>query len=97
MTRFRACQYAPNKPSLETFKEEAIALPLSQLNVNELTVALVNRYNHTWPLAIQLVSSGRVDVKPLITHHVPLEESADALTLSSRVGDSVKAVIHPQL
>lgn len=78
-------------------KEEAIGLPLSQLNVNELTVTLVNRYNHTWPLAIQLVSSGRVDVKPLITHHFPLEEAADALTLSSRVGDSVKAVIHPQL
>jgi L-iditol 2-dehydrogenase len=78
-------------------KEEAIALPLSQLNVNELTLTLVNRYNHTWPLAIQLVSSGRIDVKPLITHHFPLEESADALTLSSRVGDSVKAVIHPQL
>jgi L-iditol 2-dehydrogenase len=78
-------------------KEEAIGLPLSQLNVNELTLTLVNRYNHTWPLAIQLVSSGRIDVKPLITHHFPLEESADALTLSSRVGDSVKAVIHPQL
>ena len=78
-------------------KEDAIALPLSQLNVNELTVSLVNRYNYTWPLAIQLVSSGRIDVTPLITHHFPLEETADALTLSSRVGDSVKAVIHPQL
>ncbi|MDT7553782.1 MAG: L-iditol 2-dehydrogenase, partial [Pseudonocardiales bacterium] len=30
-------------------KESAIALPLAQLNVNELTVSLVNRYNHTWP------------------------------------------------
>ena len=43
-------------------------LPLSQLNVNELTLSLVNRYNHTWPLAIDLVASGRVDVKPLITN-----------------------------
>jgi L-iditol 2-dehydrogenase len=77
-------------------KEEAIGLPLAQLNPNELTVSLVNRYNHTWPLAIELVSSGRVDVKPLITHHFPLAESADALTLASRVPDSVKAVIHPQ-
>lgn len=77
-------------------KEEAIGLPLSQLNVNELTISLVNRYNHTWPLAIELVASGRVDVKPLITHHFGLEEAAEALTLSSRVGDSVKAVIHPQ-
>jgi L-iditol 2-dehydrogenase len=77
-------------------KEEAIGLPLSQLNVNELTLSLVNRYNHTWPLAIELVASGRIDVTPLVTHHFPLAESADALTLAGRVTDSVKAVIHPQ-
>ena len=77
-------------------KEEAIGLPLSQLNPQELTLSLVNRYNHTWPIAIELVSSGRVDVKPLVTHHFSLEEAEDALTLSSRVADSVKAVIHPQ-
>jgi L-iditol 2-dehydrogenase len=78
-------------------KEEAIALPLSQLNPQELTLSLVNRYNHTWPLAIELVASGRIDVAPLVTHHFPLAEAADALTLSSRVSDSVKAVIHPQI
>lgn len=77
-------------------KEEQIGLPLSQLNVNELTLSLVNRYNHTWPLAIELVSSGRIDVAPLVTHHFPLAETAEALTLGSRVPDSVKAVIHPQ-
>ncbi len=77
-------------------KESAIALPLAQLNVNELTISLVNRYNHTWPLAISLVSSGRIDVKPLVTHHFTLAETADALTLASRVQDSMKAVIHPQ-
>jgi L-iditol 2-dehydrogenase len=77
-------------------KEEAIGLPLSQLNPQELTLSLVNRYNHTWPIAIELVSSGRVDVKPLVTHHFPLDATEDALTLGSRVADSVKAVIHPQ-
>ena len=77
-------------------KEEAIGLPLSQLNPQELTLSLVNRYNHTWPIAIELVSSGRVDVKPLVTHHFSLDEAEDALTLTSRVADSVKAVIHPQ-
>jgi hypothetical protein len=77
-------------------KEEAIGLPLSQLNPNELTISLVNRYNNTWPLAIDLVASGRVDVKPLITHHFPLEQTAEALTLSGHVGDSLKAIVHPQ-
>jgi L-iditol 2-dehydrogenase len=32
-----------------------------------------------------------------VTHHFPLAEAADALTLASRVTDSVKAVVHPQL
>jgi L-iditol 2-dehydrogenase len=77
-------------------KEKALALPLSQLNVNELTLSLVNRYNHTWPLAIELIASGRVDVKRLVTHHFSLPETAQALTLSGTVPDSVKAVVHPQ-
>jgi L-iditol 2-dehydrogenase len=78
-------------------KEEAIPLPLSQLNPQELTISQVNRYAHTWPMAIELVASGRIDVKPLVTHHFPLARSEDALTLGSHVDDSVKAVIHPQL
>ena len=77
-------------------KEESIALPLSQLNRNELTLSLVHRYQHTWPLAIELVASGRVDVAPLVTHRFTLAESAEALTLGGRVSDSVKAVIRVQ-
>jgi len=77
-------------------KEELVGLPLSQLNVNELTISLVNRYNHTWPLAIELVASGRVDVLPLVTHHFGLADTAQALMLGKTVTDSVKAVIHPQ-
>ena len=76
--------------------KQEVALPLAALNPNEVTLSLVNRYNDTWPLAIELVSSGRIDVSELVTHHFPLAESADALTLASRVQDSIKAVIHPQ-
>lgn len=77
-------------------KEDLIGLPLSQLNKNEVTLGTVNRYNNTWPIAIELVASGRVDVRPLITHHCTLEQTAEALTLAERVPDSVKAVVHPQ-
>ena len=77
-------------------KEKSIGLPLSELNVNEITLNLVNRYNNTWPLAIELISSGRVDVAPLITHHFGLAQTEDALLLGSTVADSVKAIIHPQ-
>lgn len=55
-----------------------------------------NRYAHTWPTAIDLVSSGRIDVTPLITHHFTLDESADAIMLGRTNPESIKAILHPQ-
>ncbi len=75
--------------------KQDVSLPLSRLNVKEITLSLVNRYAHTWPTAIALVASGRVDVGPLVTHRFALEETADALTLASRIPDSMKAIILP--
>lgn len=76
--------------------KQAVELPLSRLNVNELTIGLVNRYAHTWPTAIALVSSGRVDVAPLVTHRFLLEGTAEALMLARTAPDSMKGVILPQ-
>jgi len=76
--------------------KQDVTLALSRLNVNELTIGLVNRYAHTWPTAIELISSGRVDVSSLVTHRFPLDETADARMLAKNVPDSVKAIIAPQ-
>jgi L-iditol 2-dehydrogenase len=76
--------------------KEDVLLPLARLNPLELTIGTVNRYAHTWPMAIELVASGRVDVKPLVTHHFTLAQAEEALTLGKHVPDSVKAIIHPQ-
>jgi L-iditol 2-dehydrogenase len=76
--------------------KQSVELPLSKLNVNELTIGLVNRYAHTWPTAISLVSSGRVDVASIVTHRFGLDETAEALMLAKHVPDSMKAVIAPQ-
>ncbi len=76
--------------------KQDVTLALSRLNVKELSIGLVNRYAHTWPIAIDLISSGRVDVASLVTHRFALDETADALLLAKHVPDSVKAVIAPQ-
>ena len=75
--------------------KEDVTLPLSRLNVKEISVSLVNRYAHTWPTAIALVSSGRVDVEPLVTHRFELADAESALTLAADVPDSMKAVVYP--
>lgn len=75
--------------------KQDVALPLSRLNVKEIRISLVHRYAHTWPTAIDLVASGRVDVSAIVTHRFPLAETHRALTLASHTPDSLKAVIHP--
>lgn len=76
--------------------KQDVSLALSRLNVKELTIGLVNRYAHTWPVAIELISSGRVDVDSLITHRFALDQTAEAIMLAKTVPDSVKAIIDPQ-
>lgn len=76
--------------------KESVELPLSFLNKNEITLALVNRYQNTWPLGIALIASGRVKVEGLQTHSFPLGQTAAALEIGSTDPRSLKAIIYPQ-
>ena len=49
----------------------------------------------SYPTALQLVASGAVNVKPLVTHRFALEDAVKAFeTAHSREGNSVKVMIH---
>ncbi len=74
-----------------------VALALAHYNPRELTISMVNRYAHTWPTAISLISSGRVDVRSIVTHRFPLAETERALLLARRDPHSLKAIVQPQL
>jgi L-iditol 2-dehydrogenase len=49
-----------------------------------LTIAICRRMKHTYPRAIRLVESGRVDVRSLVTHHFPLEKINEAFATALR-------------
>ena len=49
-----------------------------------LTIKLVRRMKHTYPRAIELVSKGLVDVRSLVTHRFPLEQTTEAFCLAQR-------------
>jgi len=49
-----------------------------------LTIKMVRRMKHTYPRAIELVSKGLVDVRSLVTHRFPLEQSAEAFAVAQR-------------
>ncbi|HEY2982169.1 MAG TPA: zinc-binding dehydrogenase [Anaerolineales bacterium] len=49
-----------------------------------LTIKLARRMKHTYPRAIDLVATGQVDVRSLVTHHFPLERAGEAFDLAAR-------------
>jgi L-iditol 2-dehydrogenase len=57
-----------------------------------LTIKLCRRMKYTYPRAIQLVASGQVDVRSLVTHRFPLESTAEAFAVAKR-REGLKVVI----
>jgi L-iditol 2-dehydrogenase len=71
-------------------------LPVSYIQEQELAVTGTFRYANTWPAAIDLAASGRVDLDRLVTGRYPLDQAEQALTSAMRDPASVKAVVLPQ-
>jgi L-iditol 2-dehydrogenase len=71
---------------------ESMELPTQLIQNRELVLTGVFRYADTWPTAIALVESGRVDLDAMVTAHFPLEKAAEALD-SDRTPGSVKSVV----
>ncbi len=71
---------------------ESMELPTQLIQNRELVLTGVFRYANTWPTAIALVESGRVDLDAMVTAHFPLEKVAEALD-SDRMPGSVKTVV----
>jgi L-iditol 2-dehydrogenase len=74
---------------------DEVRLPLAYVQDHELFITGAFRYANTWPVAIDLVASGRVDLDRLVTDHYSLDEVEEALTVSRRDPAAIKAVVHP--
>ena len=71
---------------------ESMDLPTQLIQNRELVLTGVFRYANTWPEAIALVQSGRVDLDAMVTGRFPLERTAEALD-ADRTPGSVKTVV----
>jgi len=73
-------------------------LPITGACIREVDIRGVFRYCNTWPTAIELIASGKVNVKPLITQHYPLAEVEKAFHVAKEGRDehgkpAVKVII----
>lgn len=75
-------------------KSGEMKLPMSLILDKELTLKTVFRYRHIYPMAIEAVASGKVNLKGIVTDIFPLEEVQKAMDYSvHNKADIVKAVI----
>jgi L-iditol 2-dehydrogenase len=71
---------------------EHVSLPVQDIQVREVTLTGIFRYVDTWPAAISLAASGRVDLDALVTARFGLDEVETALTSDADPG-SMKSVV----
>ncbi|XP_071090101.1 sorbitol dehydrogenase-like [Haliotis cracherodii] len=71
----------------------SMEVPLGTAAMKEVDIRGILRYCHDdFSNAVKLVASGKVDVKPLITHRFPLEKSLDALK-TTESGVAIKVMV----
>jgi len=73
----------------------SINFPLFEAADREIDIVGVFRYKNIYPKALALVASGKINVKPLITHRYTLEQVAEAfdVALTGR-GGAIKVAVN---
>ena len=65
-------------------KNDVTAFPATEARHKELTIHLAHRMNQTYPRSIDLVASGRIDLKPLVSHRYTFDQAPQAFELAER-------------
>lgn len=73
-----------------------MTIPLVPAAAREVDVIGIFRYRNTWPICIELLRTGKIDVKPLVTHRYKFtqEDVEKAFETSSQGGNAIKVMFN---
>ncbi len=72
---------------------DRIGFTASMARGKDLAIKVIHRMRHTYPHAIQLVKSGRVDMGSMVTHQFPLAEVLKAYSSAAK-REGIKVVVN---
>lgn len=76
--------------------EDSVTFSHSVARRKGLTILMSRRMKNTYPRAIALVESGRVDLDSLVTHRFALSDTPEAFRMNAKYeGEVVKIIIEP--
>jgi L-idonate 5-dehydrogenase len=87
---FDAVRRGATLVQIGVFSVPELSLPINQLMIREIQFVGTFRYSNVWEEGIRLVSSGRVNLQPLISRVFPLQQAREALTLACAKSGVVK-------
>ena len=71
-----------------------MSLPVWEIGSREVDIRGVFRYANTYPAALELVASGKVQLKRLVTHRFKMQDAVDAFeTARDRASKAIKVII----
>ncbi|WP_306259113.1 L-idonate 5-dehydrogenase [Pararhizobium sp. IMCC21322] len=70
-----------------------MTLPMLLLTAKELDLRGSFRFHEEFPTAVQLMQSGQIDVKPLISHTFGIDDAVEAFDVATDRGQSMKTQI----
>jgi L-iditol 2-dehydrogenase len=74
---------------------EETSVPLAFVQTSEITLTGTFRYTNTYPTAIDLAATGKVDLDGMVTSHYGLAETEEALQASGKDPANVKPMVIP--
>ena len=70
-----------------------MTVPMQQVTVKELDLRGCFRFHEEFATAVTLMQKGLINVKPLITHTIPLEEAVQAFEIANDRSQAIKVQI----